>query len=323
MRVIIVLYILLGIIALIVILLHFSIRAHVKLDADGFKLEVKYLFFTVFKLPQDPEKKKKKKSKKPKKKKLKKNKKTKHIEVSDTPLSENEIDELKKQLDEDAEASDEEIIIEEKKPEPPPKPLTKAEQKALKKKQKEEKKKAKAEKKRLKAEEKANKTPLKEKLADLKRKWLMIKPYIPVGWKAVKKLLKAIRFRKTSIQLGFGKEDPYEAAMNYGKMNIAVYDGLAVLGHIFTMHYKQVKIYCLFNEKATKYDLETTVYVRPSTIIAIAFCTLVNFLKIFISQKLKKRKERKAMEKAKKKTEKLKSKNTETECIENERKQAS
>ena len=322
MRAIIVLYILLGIIALIVILLHFSIRANIKLNADGFQLKVKYLFFTVFQLPEDPDKKKKKKQKKPKKKKLKKNEKTKHIEVSDTPLSEEEIDELKKQLDED-DTSDEDIVVEEKKPEPPPKPLTKAEQKALKKKQKEEKKKAKEEKKRLKAEEKANKPPLKEKIADLKRKWLMIKPYIPVGWKAVKKLLKTIRFRKTSIQLGFGKEDPHEAAMNYGKMNIAVYDGLALLGHVFTMHYKRVKIYCLFNENTTKYDIDTTIYVRPSTVIAIAFCTLVNFLKIFISQKLKARKERKAMEKAMKKAEKLKSKNTETECIENERKQAS
>ncbi len=321
MRAIIVLYILLGIIALIVILLHFSIRANIRLNADGFELKVKYLFFTVYQIPENPNK--KKKPKKQKKKKLKKNEKKKHIEVSDTPLSEEKIDELKKQLDETDDEIEEEIVIEEKKPQPPPKPLTKAEIKALKKKQKEEKKKAKAEKKRLKAEEKANKPPLKEKLADLKRKWLMIKPYIPITWKAVKKLLKTIRFRKTSIQLGFGKEDPHEAAMNYGKMNIAVYDGLALLGHVFTMHYKRVKIYCLFNENTTKYDIETTVCVRPSTVIAIAFCTLVNFLKIFISQKLKAKKERKAMIKAKKKAEKLKSKNTETECIENERKQAS
>lgn len=310
MRAIIALYIILGIIALIVILLHFSIRAYVKVDGDGFELKVKYLFFTVFRLPADPNK--KKKPKKDKKKKLKKNEKTKHIEAHDTPLSEAEIDELSKQLEEEENTTEETVteIVEEIKE--PAKPLTKAEIKAEKKRLKEEKKKEKAEKKRLKAEEKANKPSMKEKLDDLKQKWLKVKPYIPYGWKAVKKLLKTIRFRNTDIKLGFGKEDPYEAAMNYGKMNIAVYDALAVLGNIFTMHYKQVKVICLFNEKATKYDVKTCVCVRPSTVIAIAFCTLINFLKVFLRERRKAKKKAKELKKA----NEIKIK--ETECLENE-----
>lgn len=312
MRAIIALYIILGIIALVVILLHFSIRAYVKVNADGFEVKVKYLFFTVYQLPENPNK--KKKTKKNKKKKPKKEKKPKknHLQPADTPLSEEEIDELQKQLDEEKTCKEEPVVELTEEIKEPQKPLTKAEMKAEKKRLKEEKKKEKAEKKRLKAEEKANKPGLKEKLADLKQKWLKIKPYIPYGWKAVKKLLKTIRFRNTSIQLGFGKEDPYEAAMNYGKMNIAVYDSLAVLGNIFTMHYKQVKVICLFNEKATKYDVETCVCVRPSTVIAIAFCTLVNFLKVFLRERRKAKK--KAKELAKANEIKIK----ETECLENE-----
>lgn len=307
------------------ILLHFSIKAHITLDGDGFKLDVKYMFFRIFSVPKAEKPNKKVKPKKTKKKKPEKN--HKFQKSSDTPLDEEEIDNLKKQLDE---IDKEEEAVFEELPQPEPEPvkhLTKAEIKAEKKRLKEEKRREKAEKKRLKAEEKANKPGLKEKLADLKQKWLLIKPYIPVGWKAVKKLLKTIRFRNTSIQLGFGKEDPYECAMNYGKMNIAVYDALAILGNIFTMHYKQVKIYCLFNEKTTKYDIDVTVCVRPSTVIAIAFCTLVNALGIFIKQKFQARKERKKKEKELKKAEKerrktdksnLNIKNTEMECTENE-----
>ena len=45
---IIVLWILLALIALVVILLHFSVYAYVRLDDDGFFVRVKYLFFTIY-----------------------------------------------------------------------------------------------------------------------------------------------------------------------------------------------------------------------------------------------------------------------------------
>jgi len=308
MRAIIVLYIFLGIIALIVLLLHFSVRACVKVNGEGFTLKVKYLFFTLYQIPEKPDK-KPKKPKKPKRIKKKKNKTT-----SDTPLTVEEIDNLKAQLDEIDEKTDDDAEIIKEIPKTKPKPLTKAEIKELKKKQKEEKKRLKTEKKRIKAEEKANKPSLKDKINNLKRKWLKIKPYVPTTWKAVKKLLKTIRFRNTAIQLGFGKEDPYESAMNYGKMNIAVFDTLALLGNVFTMHYKHVEVRCLFNEKKLEYDVETTVCVRPSTVIAIAFCTLVNYLRIFLSQRHKAKK----TYKAKIKEQKIKLKNKEKEGVENE-----
>ena len=56
---IIVLWIILGIIALIVILLHFSVRIYVDAGNQGADIKVKYLFFTVFKLNTSDMKKKK------------------------------------------------------------------------------------------------------------------------------------------------------------------------------------------------------------------------------------------------------------------------
>ena len=59
---IIVLWILLGIIAVIVILLHFSITARIDLNKKGFDLKVRYMFFDIY--PRKPKKKKQKRSKK-------------------------------------------------------------------------------------------------------------------------------------------------------------------------------------------------------------------------------------------------------------------
>lgn len=281
MRAIIVLWILLAIVALVVLLLHFSVKAYVSLDGEGFDLKVRYLFFTIYPRPE-------KKKKTNKKTKLKKNK-TKNIKKTKNNSAETVVENNKEITENQPEKTKtEEINVaktsENKEYQQPLKPKTKSQLKA-------ERKREKAEKKRLKAEKKANKPSLKER-------WLKIKPYVPSGWKAVKKLLKKIRLMNTEIELSVGKEDAYEAAMTYGKMNAAVYDVLAALGLIFTMHYKKCRINCVFNEKCFRYDVKTCVCVRPSTVIAIAFCTLVNFLFVFLKEKRKAKKAAKQLKKA-------------------------
>ena len=62
MMTIIVLWILLGLIALIVILLHFSARIYVHAAADGLTLKIKYFWFTVY--PREPKSKKRQKLRK-------------------------------------------------------------------------------------------------------------------------------------------------------------------------------------------------------------------------------------------------------------------
>lgn len=258
----------LGLIALVVILLHFSVRAYITLDGEKLDLKVKYLWFNIY-----PRTEKKKKTNKRIKK-----KKTKNIETTalaeTTTLAE---DNPAVFVEDNPAVKDEVAPKQEPKAEeiPPQKPESKAELK---------------EEKKL---EKADKKSVKNKLSDLKEKWLKIKPYIPISWKAVKKLLKNIRFKNTSIELSVGKEDAYESAMLYGKVNAGLYNGLAILGQIFTMHYKGTKVNCVFNENVFKYSLSTKICVRPSTIIAIAFCTLVNYLKIFIKQKRQEKKNKK------------------------------
>ena len=148
------------------------------------------------------------------------------------------------------------------------------------------------------------KKKLDSKLEELKAKWDFIRPYIPHVWKYSKKLLKAIRIEQIKIAIDTGKEDAYESATFYGKLQAAVFNVLHLLSLIFTVDVKEVNINCLFNVKKLDAKGETTIRLRPSTVIAIAFCLLWCCAKIFIPYKLKQRRERKAAEKAKKKKNK-------------------
>lgn len=145
----------------------------------------------------------------------------------------------------------------------------------------------------------------KSKFYKLKAQYKKVKPYIPMGWKYFKKLLKAIRFTDTRIVLDVGKEDAYEAAMLYGKVQAGLFNTIAILAGVFTVKLKKADVNCIFDEKKFGYDVHTLVRVRPSTLIAIGFCTGVNFLKIYLSGRRKKKRaaKRRSKELAAKKNE--------------------
>ena len=107
------------------------------------------------------------------------------------------------------------------------------------------------------------------------------------------------------IVLDVGKEDAYEAAMLYGKMQAGLFNTIAILAGVFTVKLKKADVNCIFDEKKFGYDVHTLVRVRPSTLIAIGFCTGVNFLKIYLSGRRKKKRaaKRRSKELAAKKNE--------------------
>ena len=80
----------------------------------------------------------------------------------------------------------------------------------------------------------------KSKFYELKAQYKKVKPYIPMGWKYFKKLLKAIRFTDTRIVLDVGKEDAYESAMLYGKVQAGLFNTIAILASVFTVKLKKL-----------------------------------------------------------------------------------
>ncbi len=277
---IIVLYILLGIIAFIVILLHFSVRATIKASRQGVDIKVKWLFFTLY--PRKP--------KKPKKPKKKKGEPETPPETAQQPdLSENGLEQFIKEaeevqkdttVEEKTEKTDD-TVIEEK--------TVSTESKTVKTKTKKKKD------KQPKTSEET--TEKKGKIAQLKDKFKAIKPYIPTGWKYFKKLLKKIRFTNITADVTVGKEDAYEAAVWYGKVQGILFGLFGWLGSIFTVKLKRVDVHCKFNEKVTDGEIFLKVKVRPSTMIHIAFCLGINFLRIWLRQRRERKRRIKAIRK--------------------------
>lgn len=269
---IIVLYILLGIIAFVVILLHFSVRATIKASKQGVDIKVKWLFFTFY--PRKP-----KKPKKPKKKKGEAETTPEQTgENSEQPdLSENALEEFIKE----AEKTQQDTTVEQTVTQTED---SKVEQETVST-ESETTTTQKTKKKGEPDKTEETTTEKKGKLAQLKDKYKAIKPYIPTGWKYFKKLLKKIRFTNITADVTVGKEDAYEAAVWYGKVQGILFGLFGWLSCIFTVKLKHVDVHCKFNEKITDGEIFLKVKVRPSTMIHIAFCLGINFLRIWLRQR--------------------------------------
>ncbi len=112
-------------------------------------------------------------------------------------------------------------------------------------------------------------------------------PYLPVAKKALKKLLKLIRFYDFDFKLTVGDEDAYKAALKFGKYNALVYSSLALLCCAFSVKIKHTEINCSFDSSKIQSSLNTVIKVRPSAVLALAIYLGINYLKLRHNQKKK------------------------------------
>lgn len=261
----IVLWILIGIIAFIVILLHFSISVEISGGTDGeFHIGIKYMGFTIY--PRN-----------------KKN----HGKSAENV---DEITQSEESKEKETDKAENFYINEDKSTEKVNNKDEQVKEEAEEFIERNEKKKVKGEEKNS---EKKSKNSSKSKFEDIKEKYELIKPYIPIGWKYFKKMLKTIRFTNTRINISAGKDDAYESAMFYGKIQGVLFNFLAVLSGIFTVEIKEAEVKCIFNQKVFDAKAETVIKVRPSAMISIVVCLGVSFLVKFIPSWLRKRAEKK------------------------------
>lgn len=265
MMTIIVLWILISIIALIVILLHFSVSAYIKADDEGFKIKVKYFFITFY--PRKPKKKNKK---------IKTKKEYKVKEFSDS-LD----DEFGQERFSENEAAENINVLEEKRSEPDEQFI----QNDLSFANKEKNKRQTLKKEHKKTEPKNNKSKKEGNTSSLKEKYNKIKSYLPMGWKYFKKLLKTVRITDVKINIDVGREDAHEAAVYYGAVQGALFNILGQICNMFSVKIKKADVNCIFTKNVINGSAECYIRVRPSSMIAIAFCIGVNFLVIFLKQK--------------------------------------
>ena len=95
-------------------------------------------------------------------------------------------------------------------------------------------------------------------------------------------------------------EDAYKCALSYGKMCAAVYNGLAQLSEIFTVRLKTVDVNAGFALDESRWDAGVKLKFRPATVVIAGIWFLVTYIfRVFIPERLRRRKARKAAEKMK------------------------
>lgn len=268
-------YIILGVLAAIILiiylLLHISVRAYVEFDKSGGSATVKYLCFTLFRYD------------------------TNSAENTEEPVRDDEqpphaaeepditFTELTDETDSEPKQPDSEVPDEEGTKVP--------EEEAAENDEQREKSDGSSIADGAAAEDDSDssdidETPDKDKKS-LKERWEEIKPFIPVGKKGLKKLLKLIRIRSLELSLTVGGSDPYSAGMNFYKANQAFYPALALLCTAFSVTIRKTEINCNYDKKEIDFGGSFKVLVRPSALICLVIYLGINYLIITHKQKIK------------------------------------
>lgn len=134
-----------------------------------------------------------------------------------------------------------------------------------------------------------------QKDSDFSEKLSMIKMVLLSSKKGLRRLLKGIRFDDIAVDFFVANEDACEAAIDYGKMNILVYNGISFLRTFFTISLEHINITCKYNSSDSVYDGSLKVKLTPRTAVAagvsIVFRILVNIVKLKLQQQKQQRKE--------------------------------
>lgn len=246
----IVLWIILGVIAalilILVILLHFSIKVHVEVDKKHFRVEARYLGIKIFNQDSSDESKEQNEEK---------DDQPPPIELVEVPVVDM-TDGGSVDKKEQEESSD--------KPQEAPELQDSASQDE---------------------QESSTEEEEKDDKPSLLDQYIEYKKYIPAGKKAFRKLLKLIRFYHLKFSLTLGNDDPYKAGLNFGRLNAVIYSLLGLICCIFSVKIDSTEIKCDFEKKTTDFYFSTSIYVRPSAVVALALYIGVYYLKIRKSMK--------------------------------------
>lgn len=102
-------------------------------------------------------------------------------------------------------------------------------------------------------------------------------------WKTVKKFLtklfKGIKITNLMIDFVVSGEDACEAAVNYGKISTAVYNGIALLKLMFRVSVKTVDIGCEFESGKSSYDCAANVTLGLGTAVGLLLGVLFGYMK--------------------------------------------
>lgn len=125
----------------------------------------------------------------------------------------------------------------------------------------------------------------KRNFFDKREKLKKIKEIIKVCIKPLKHFIKNITISDLGIDFFVADEDACNAAINYGKINAAVYNGISFLRTFCNVSVKHINISVRYNSNESVYDCSGKIKVRPQTVIFVAVGIL---LRIVVNNKKQK-----------------------------------
>lgn len=143
------------------------------------------------------------------------------------------------------------------------------------------------------SEKKKDKKPITEKLEKLLDIW-------EIARRPALKIFKGFHFKDVYIDFIIADEDAYKCAISYGRMCAVIYNALGQMGRLFDLRLKTVDIHPGFSLSKGRTDAALKLDFRLGTVVISGAWFLITYIfKIFIPDKLKKRKLKKTAAKQK------------------------
>ncbi len=113
---------------------------------------------------------------------------------------------------------------------------------------------------------------------DLFEKIEVVKVILESSKKGLRRLVKGIRICDINLDFAVADEDAYNAAINYGIVNTAVFNVISFLRTFFTVSIEKINIICRFNSSQSNYDGSCRIKLRPITAILAAGSIYFHYL---------------------------------------------
>lgn len=107
----------------------------------------------------------------------------------------------------------------------------------------------------------------------------------------LRKIFKGFHFSDIYIDFLVADEDAYKCAINYGRICAVVYNGLSVMGRLFTTKLKTIDVECGFAQEKSRWDVSVKVWFIPMTAVIAGIWFLITYIfRIYLPNKIKNKK---------------------------------
>lgn len=119
---------------------------------------------------------------------------------------------------------------------------------------------------------------LKDKKDEIFEKIAFLKTILESSKKGLRHLVKGIYISDINLDFIVANEDAFEAAVNYGKINMITFNVISFIRVFFTISIEKVDITCKFNSSDSEYGGQCKIKLRPSTVILSAISIFYHYV---------------------------------------------